>query len=756
MVTQTAGSNANEIIKAIDEEVKNISTELPDGLVLEDMMDVKDFLDVSIDNVIKTLLEAILLVIIVVYVFLQSVRSTFIPLVGIVVSLVGTFAFLYVADFSINLLTLFALVLVIGTVVDDSIVVVEAVQAKFDEGYKSPYKATVDAMGGITSAIITTTLVFMAVFIPVSFMGGTTGTFYTQFGLTMAVAVGISAINALTLSPALCALIMTPHITADDGKKLSFSSRFHIAFDTAFNRILAKYKNAVKFFFHRKWIVGVALVAATALLAVMVKTTKTGLIPDEDTGTIFVSVTGSPGSTLSETKKIMNEVESRLKKIPQIEMFASVGGYSFMGGGQSSNAGTFIVRLKHWDERKGKENSKDAVISEVLARTADIKNAQIYAFAPAMIMGYGTSNGLEIYVQDRKGGSIDTLFAHTQKFVAALNKRPEIQSALTTFSTNYPQYMVEVDAAQCKRAGVSPSDVLSVLSSYVGGNYASNINRFSKIYRVIVQAKPDYRLDKESLNNMYVRTSNGDMAPLGQFMTLTKTYGPEILSRFNLFSTISVSASTNSGYSTGDAIKAAQEVAKQTLPSGYGYEFGGITREESSSTSSIVIIFVICIVFVYIILCALYESLFIPLAVMLSIPFGLLGSFAFAQMFGVENNVYMQTGLIMLIGLLAKTAILLTEYASERRLHGMGIAQAALSAAGARLRPILMTALTMIIGLFPLVVASGAGANGEISLGVGTVGGMLVGTTALLFVVPVLFIVFQTIEEKVMPQRKKE
>lgn len=756
MVTQTAGSNANEIIKAIDEEVKNISTELPDGLVLEDMMDVKDFLDVSIDNVIKTLLEAILLVIIVVYVFLQSVRSTFIPLVGIVVSLVGTFAFLYVADFSINLLTLFALVLVIGTVVDDSIVVVEAVQAKFDEGYKSPYKATIDAMGGITSAIITTTLVFMAVFIPASFMGGTTGTFYTQFGLTMAVAVGISAINALTLSPALCALIMIPHITADDGKKLSFSSRFHIAFDTAFNRILTKYKNAVKFFFRRKWIVGVALVAATALLAVMVKTTKTGLIPDEDTGTIFISVTGSPGSTLSETKKIMNEVEGRLKKIPQIEMFASVGGYSFMGGGQSSNAGTFIVRLKNWDERKGKENSKDAVISEVLARTADIKNAQIYAFAPAMIMGYGTSNGLEIYVQDRKGGSIDTLFAHTQKFVAALNKRPEIQSALTSFNTSFPQYLVEVDAAQCKRAGVSPSDVLSVLSSYVGGNYASNINRFSKIYRVIVQAKPDYRLDKESLNNMYVRTSNGDMAPLGQFMTLTKTYGPEILSRFNLFSAISVSASTNSGYSTGDAIKAAQEVAKQTLPSGYGYEFGGITREESSSTSSIVIIFIICIVFVYIILCALYESLFIPLAVMLSIPFGLLGSFAFAQMFGVENNVYMQTGLIMLIGLLAKTAILLTEYASERRLHGMDIAQAALSAASARLRPILMTALTMIIGLFPLVVASGAGANGEISLGVGTVGGMLVGTTALLFVVPVLFIVFQTIEEKVMPQRKKE
>ena len=427
-----------------------------------------------------------------------------------------------------------------------------------------------------------------------------------------------------------------------------------------------------------------------------------------------------------------------------------------MGGGQSSTAGTVIVRLKHWDERKGKENGKDAVIQQIFARTADIKNAQVYAFAPPMIMGYGTSNGLEIYVQDRKGGDIETLFSHTQKFVAALNKRPEIQSALTTFDTRFPQYLVEVDAAKCKRIGVSPSDVLDVLSCYIGGNYASNLNRFSKIYRVMIQAHADYRLDKESLNNMFVRTSDGSMAPVGQFIKLTKTYGPEILSRFNLFSTISVNASANAGYSSGDAIKAVEEVAKQTLPSGYGYEFGGITREESSSGTSIVAIFAICIIFVYIILCALYESLFVPLAVMLSIPFGLLGSFLFAQMFGVENNVYMQTGLIMLIGLLAKTAILLTEYASERRRHGMTIAQAALSAAGARLRPILMTALTMIIGLLPLVVATGAGANGEISLGVGTVGGMLIGTIALLFVVPVLFIVFQTIEERVMPRRQIE
>lgn len=754
MTMQTAGSNANEIITEIDKLAEEIKADLPEGMVLSDMMSTKDFLDASISNVMQTLLEAILLVIIVVYVFLQSIRSTFIPMIAIIVSLVGTFAFLYVAGFSINLLTLFALVLVIGTVVDDAIVVVEAVQAKFDEGYKSPYLATVDAMGGITAAIITTTLVFMAVFIPVSFMGGTTGTFYTQFGLTMAVAVAISSINALTLSPALCALIMTPHMEAQEGEKLSFSSRFHIAFDTAFGRVLGKYKRAVQYFFRRKWMVGVALVIAVVTLFILLKTTKTGLIPDEDTGTVFVSVTASPGSTLAETKVILDEVENRLEAIPQIQLFAKVGGYNLMGGGQSSAGGTFIVRLKPWSERKGKENSKDAVIGQIFGRTADIKNAQVYAFAPPMIMGYGASNGLEIYVQDRKGEDIATLFEHTRAFIQGLNERPEIQSALTTFDTRFPQYLVEVDAARCKRADISPSDVLDVISCYVGGNYASNINRFSKIYRVMIQARPEDRLDTEALNNMFVRTSNGDMAPVGQFVTLTKTYGPEILSRFNLFNAISVNASAATGYSSGDAINAVAEVAKETLPSGYGYELGGISREEASSGTSIVIIFIICILFIYIILCSLYESLFIPLAVMLSIPFGLAGSFVFANIFGIENNVYMQTGLIMLIGLLAKTAILLTEYASERRRAGMSIAAAALSAATVRLRPILMTALTMIIGLLPLVVAAGAGANGNISLGVGTVGGMLIGTIALLFVVPVLFIVFQHIEERVMPKRK--
>ncbi len=753
MVMQTAGSNANQIIDEIDALAEEIRAGLPEGVVLETMMSVKSFLDASIRNVIKTLLEAVLLVIVVVYVFLQCVRSTFIPLVCSIVSLVGTFAFLYAAGFSINLLTLFALVLVIGTVVDDSIVVVEAVQAKFDEGYKSPYKATVDAMSGITSAIVTTSLVFMAVFIPVSFMGGTTGTFYTQFGLTMAAAVGISAVNALTTCPALCALIMTPHMEAGDGKRLSFSSRFHIAFDTAFSRIVAKYKVAVKFFFRRKWMVGAMLAAACVLLAVLLKTTKTGLIPDEDTGTVFVSVTTAPGSTLAETRDVLQEVETRLNAIPQIYLYAAVGGYNMMGGGQSSAGGTFIVRLKDWSERKGDADSKDAVIGQVYMRTADIKNAQIFAFAPPMIMGYGMTNGLEIYVQDQKGGDIETLFSHTKEFVAALDARPEIQSAVTTFDTRFPQYLVEVDAARCKRAGVSPSDVLSTLSCYVGGNYASNLNRFSKIYRVMVQARPEYRLDTGSLDNMYVRSSSGDMAPIGQFVTLTKTYGPEILSRFNLFSTISVNASASDGYSSGDAIRAVREVAKETLPAGYGYEFGGSSREEASSGTSIAVIFIVCVVFIYIILCSLYESLFVPLAVMLSVPFGLAGSFLFAKLFGVENNVYMQTGLIMLIGLLAKTAILVTEYAAERRRQGMSIAQAALSAAAVRLRPILMTALTMIIGLFPLVVATGAGANGNISLGVGTVGGMLIGTVALLFVVPVLFIVFQTVEERVMPKR---
>lgn len=755
MISQTAGSNANEIIEEIDKLTAEIAKELPKGLVLTDLMSTKDFLDASINEVVKTLIEAIILVILVVYVFLQSVRSTIIPAVSIIVSLVGTFAFLYIAGFSLNLLTLFALVLVIGTVVDDAIVVVEAVQAKFDEGVRSPYKATTGAMDGIAAAIVTTSLVFMAVFIPSSFMGGTSGTFYMQFGLTMAVAVGISAINALTLSPALCALIITPHIDTSTGQKLSFSSRFHQAFEASFNRLILRYKGGVKWFFRRKWIVGTALVASIALLVVLMKTTKTGLVPEEDMGCIFMNVTTPPGSSLSQTIKAMSEVEKCIKDIPQISRYSNVSGYSMMGG-QAPSGGMLIIKLKPWDERTKSQDNINAVISEIYRRTANIKSAKLFVFAQPTIMGYGMGNGFELYVQDRAGGDINTLQKYTTDFIAALNQRPEIQMAYTSFDTKFPQYTVEVDAARCQRAGVTTTDVLSVLSGFIGGNYSSNFNRFSKLYRVMVQADKTYRLDKNALNNMFIRTSSGEMAPIGQFVTLTKVYGTETLSRFNLYSSIQVNGLPADGYSTGEAIAAIAEVAKETLPVGYGYEFGGITREEAGSGSNTVIIFAICIIFVFLILCALYESIFVPLAVMLSVPFGLMGSFLFAKMWGLENNIYMQTGLIMLIGLLAKTAILLTEYASARRRQGMTIAQAAVSAAGVRLRPILMTALTMIIGLFPLVVASGAGANGNISLGVGTVGGMIVGTLALLFVVPTLFIVFQTLQERLMPARKHE
>jgi HAE1 family hydrophobic/amphiphilic exporter-1 len=650
------------------------------------------------------------------------------------------------------MLTLFALVLVIGTVVDDAIVVVEAVQAKFDEGYKSSYLATVDAMGGITSALITTTFVFMAVFIPVCFIGGTTGTFYTQFGLTMAVAVAISMVNALTLSPALCALIMTPHVIGKGGK-MSFSSRFHMAFDTAFHRIVMKYKTGVFFMFKHKWLAGVLLVIAGAGLFILMKTTKTGLVPQEDMGTIFVDVRTSPGTNLEQTKVVMDEIDRRIKDIPQVRIFSKVTGNGMISGQGASN-GMFIIRLKPWDERTGDEDEINAVINEIYKRTDDISSAQIMAFAQPMIPGYGVSSGFEIYVQDQKGGTIEDLLKYTRQMIDALNARPEIARATTSFDTKFPQYLVEVDAARCKRNGVSPSEVLNVLSGYIGGNYASNMNRFSKLYRVMVQASPEFRLDTEALNNMFVRNSDGEMSPVSQYLTLTRVYGAETLSRFNLFSAISVNGTPAAGYSSGQAIQAVREVAEETLPEGYGFEFGGMSREEASSGSTTTLVFVICVVFIYLILCALYESLFIPIAVILSVPFGLAGSFLFAKMFGLENNIYLQTGLIMLIGLLAKTAILLTEYASERRRHGMTITQAAISAAQVRLRPILMTSLTMIFGMLPMMFSSGVGANGNISIGVGTVGGMLIGTIALLFIVPVLFIVFQTLQERLMPERK--
>lgn len=755
MIAQTSGSNANEIIEQIDKEVAEITKNLPKGMEIADLMSSKDFLDASIKNVVKTLIEAIILVILVVYVFLQSLRSTFIPALSIIVSLVGTFAFLIAAGFSLNMLTLFALVLVIGTVVDDAIVVVEAVQAKFDEGYKSPYRATVDAMSNITSALVTTTVVFMAVFIPVSFMGGTTGTFYTQFGLTMAVAVGISLVSAMTLCPALCALIMTPHADASKNEKLSFSSRFHIAFDSAFHRLVNKYKGGVMFMLKNKWLAAVLLVVACGGLYYLMSTTKTGLVPQEDMGTIFVDVRTSPGNSLEQTRVVMDEIDARIKTIPQIQIYSKITGNGMISGQGSSN-GMFILRLKPWEQRTEKGDDINSVISEVYRLTSDITSADIMAFAQPMIPGYGVSSGFELYVQDQKGGTIEDLLTVTRNMIDKLNARPEIARATTSFDTKFPQYLVEVDAALCKRNGVSPTDVLNVLAGYIGGTYSSNMNRFSKLYRVMVQAAPEYRLDTESLKNMFVRNSSGEMSPVSQYLTLTRVYGAETLSRFNLFSAISVNGTPANGYSSGQAIQAVREVAAETLPAGYGYEFGGMSREEASTGSSTTVIFIICIVFIYLILCALYESLFIPIAVILSVPFGLAGSFLFAKMFGLENNIYLQIGLLMLIGLLAKTAILLTEYASERRHHGMSITQAAISAAKVRLRPILMTSLTMVFGMLPLMFATGVGANGNISIGVGTVGGMLIGTVALLFIVPVLFIVFQYLQEKLMPARDLE
>ena len=752
MINQISGSNANEIIKQIDREVEDIRGDLPSGITIEDLESKKDFLDASIASVLKTLFEALLLVILVVYIFLQNFRSTLIPAVAIVVSLIGTLAAIYAIGFSLNMLTLFALVLVIGTVVDDAIVVVEAVQAKFDEGYKSAYQATVDAMHGITSALVTTTLVFMAVFVPVSFISGVTGTFYTQFGLTMAIAVAISLFNALTLSPALCALIMTPHADVSNGEKLSFSSRFHMAFDTAFHRIVTKYKGAVSVFFRRRWVAAVLVVVAIGGLGWLMKSTKTGLVPSEDMGTVFINVQASPGSTLKETYGIMQEVERRIKDLPQLRTYSLVAGNS-VGFEQSASNGNFTLKLKKWDQRQGKDDDVQAVMEAIYQRTADIANAKIQVNTQAMIPGFGRINGFELYVQDKKGGMMEDLLQYTNQLIAALNERPEISRAFTNFSMKYPQYRVDVDAVLCKRHGVSPSDVLSALSGYVGGSYASNFVRFTKLYRVMVQASPEYRLDTESLNNIFVKNSQGQMSPIGQYLKLTRVYGSETLSRFNLFPSISVSGTPADGYSTGQAIQAIREVAAEQLPEGYGYEFGGMTREEASAENTTAVVFVICIVFIYLILCALYESLFIPLAVILSVPFGLAGSFIFASLWGLENNIYMQTGLIMLIGLLAKTAILLTEYASERRRQGMGIIEAALDAAAVRLRPILMTSMTMVFGLLPLAFATGVGANGNRSLGVGTIGGMLIGTIALIFIVPALFVVFQGIEEKLLKRK---
>jgi HAE1 family hydrophobic/amphiphilic exporter-1 len=754
MVFQVAGSNATEVNAEISKLLSEINEELPEGLEFMTMMSSNDFLFASIHEVVETLIVAIILVILVVYFFLQDFKSTLIPSISIIVSLVGTFAAMQIAGFSINILTLFALVLVIGTVVDDSIVVVEAVQSKFDVGYTSPYLATKDALSDVTMAVITCTLVFMAVFIPVTFMGGTSGIFYTQFGVTMAVAVGISCLNALTLCPALCAMWMRP-ASGKKGKR-SINGIVKAAYNASFNAMMSKYKNGVMFFIHHRWISWGSLVVSCVLLVYFMKTTKTALVPQEDQGTMMVNVSMSPGSSLATTNKTMAKIENIIKQIPEVDHYSKISGYGFIAG-QGTSYGSFIIRLKDWNERTGKGQDATSVMNKLNFMLQSIKEAQSFTFQPGMIPGYGMGNSIELQLQDRVGGDLTSFYQNTMKFIGALNQRPEVAMAYTTFNPNFPQYAIDIDAAKCKRAGISPSEVLSVLGGYCGGIYASNFNLFSKVYRIMIQADPKYRLDEKSLNNIFVRV-NGEMAPISQFLSVKKTMGPEVTNRFNLFDAIACNVNPAPGYSSGQTMQAIEEVFAQTMPNRYNYEYGGISREEKETAGSndTVFIYVFCIVLIFLILSCLYESFLVPMAVILSVPCGLMGSFLFAWLFGLENNIYLQTGVIMLIGLLAKTAILITEYATERRRKGMGIIEAAYSAAQVRFRPILMTVLTMIFGMLPLMFATGAGANGNSSLGTGVVGGMLIGTLALLFITPVFFIVFQYLQEKVRPPLHEE
>lgn len=753
MVFQVAGANATAVNQEITNLLDDLAKDLPEGTKFIQMMSVNDFLFASIDNVVETLIIAILLVILVVYFFLHDFKSTLIPSISIIVSLIGTFAFLSIAGFSINILTLFALVLAIGTVVDDAIVVVEAVQAKFDVGYRSPYLATKDAMSDVTMAVISCTCVFMAVFIPVTFMGGTSGVFYTQFGVTMAVAVGISCLNALTLCPALCAMMMRP--SEEQKNARSINGRVRAAYNASYNALLRKYKKGLMFFFHHRWMVWTSLGIACILLVYFMATTKTGLVPQEDQGTIMVNISTSPGNSLAETNKVMDKVQDILKNTPEIEHYSRITGYGLLSG-QGTAYGTVIIRLYHWDQRKGKEHTAEAVMKRLNIQFSNIKEAQVFCFQPAMIPGYGTGNSIELYMEDKTGGDMASFFKSITEFIGALNQRPEVSMAYSSYAMNFPQITVDVDAAKCKRAGISPNDVLDAVGSYCGGSYVSNYNKFGKVYRVMIQASPQNRLDQHALDNMFVRNGE-EMAPVSQFVTLRSVLGAEIAKRFNLYNTINVNVNVAEGYSTGEAQQAIHEVAEQMLPSGYGYEYGGMAREEASSGGAqTVFVYTLCTVLIYLILSCLYESFLVPLAVILSVPFGLMGSFLFARAFGLENNIYLQTGAIMLIGLLAKTAILITEYAIERRRTGMGIISSAYSAAQARFRPILMTVLTMIFGMLPLMFSTGAGANGNSSLGTGVVGGMLIGTLALIFVVPVFFIVFEYLQEKLRGPMHKE
>ena len=767
MVQQIAGSNANEIAKNVKKELEEQQKLMPPGMFYKINYDVTEFLYASIEEVVFTLVFTLILVFLVIYVFLQDWRSTLIPLIAVPVSLVGTFFFLSIFGFSINLLTLSALLLAIAIVVDDAIVVVEAVHAKLDQGYKSALTASIDAMNEISGAIISITLVMASVFIPVSFIGGTSGSFYREFGVTMAVSIFISALNALTLSPALCAVFLKPHDKDGHAKKMSMIDRFHASFNTAFNATTEKYKNAVQKLVRKPLAIIVTVIIGIAVMIGTMATTKTGLVPDEDTGTIFCTISMPPATSVERTKRVISQVDSILAADPAIQSREQIQGYNFIAGSGSDQA-TFIIKLKPFEERqKGfwwklsglwqgdgiyrfflNPYEASGVLAQIYLKTAHIKDAQILAFAPPMIPGFSANSGVSIVT----GGSLDKFFGIVKDYLAELNKRPEFQTAQTSYTPNYPQYMLYVDVAKCKQSGISPSTVLTTLQGYYGGLYASNFNAYGKLYRVMIQGSPETRMTPESLNSIYVRTPGG-MAPVEEFCRMERVYGPSNINRFNLFTSINVTATVADGYSTGEAIKAAQEVAADYLPLGYTYEYSGLTREEAKASNTTAVIFLLCFIFIYLILSAQYESYILPLAVVLSVPFGLAGCFLFTMMFGHANDIYMQISLIMLIGLLAKNAILIVQFALERRQTGMAISWSAVLGAAARLRPILMTSLAMVIGLLPMMFASGVGKNGNQTLGAAAVGGMLIGTLCQVLVVPSLFVIFQSLQEKLSPMK---
>ena len=765
IVFQMAGTNATETINNLLDVISKAEESLPAGLKINVAQNANDFLYASIHEVIKTLIEAFVLVFIVVYVFLQDMRSTLIPAIAIPVALIATFFVLKLIGFSVNLLTLSAMVLAIAIVVDDAIVVVEGVHAKLDQGYKSSREASIDAMSELGGALVSITLVMMSVFIPVSFMGGTAGTFYRQFGITMAISIAFSALNALTLSPALCAIFLKPHDSEHKQKKMSMVDRFHTSFNAAYDSLLKSYKKRVVFFIHKKWLSFGLVAASIVLLMFFMKTTPTGMVPNEDTGTIMGAVTLPPGTSQERAMEVLAKVDSLVAAEPAVQSRTIISGYSFIGG-QGPSYGSVIIKLKDWEERSMMQNS-DIIYSTLFLRAQKvIKDAQVLFFAPPMIPGYSVSSDIELNMQDKTGGTLDHFFEVVKSYTAALEARPEINSAKTTFNPSFPQYQLDIDAAACKKAGISPSDILSTMQGYFGGLYASNFNRFGKMYRVMIQAEPDATKNMESLNGVKVRGSNGEMAPITQFVSMKKVYGPDIINRFNLYTSMKVMVAPASGYTSGQALQAIAEVAKENLPMGFGYELGGMAREEAQSSGSTTgIIFVLCFVFVYLLLSAQYESYILPLAVLLSVPFGLMGSFIFVNGFSalgsipalkmilgtMSNDIYMQIALIMLMGLLAKNAILIVEFALDRRKQGMSISWAAVLGAAARLRPILMTSLAMIVGLIPLMLAMGVGAHGNRTLGASAIGGMLIGMIFQIFIVPVLFVVFQWLQEKVKP-----